>query len=170
MESTINIEETINRAIKAAIREFSKEQKEENKSRIFHNTKLLMKHYNSLKLHADNAVYKAGDLEDLEDMEDYTDQDRIYISSIMRSKLRTSIMLSHVDLALEELKAKKTKENKYEQYKALELHYIDKHSYEQIESDLSCGKNTPNRWITSALQDLSILLFGVDGLKLDDMV
>lgn len=166
-KGSINIDETINRAVKAAIKEYDREQKEGNKNRVLHNTKLLMKHYNSLKLHADNAVYR---VEDLKEMDEYADEDRVYIASIMRSRLRTMIMVSHIEMALEELRDKKIKEGRYEQYRALELYYIEKHSCEEIEEDLNCGKNTPARWINSSMRDLSILLFGIDGLKLDDMV
>lgn len=164
-ESSINIEDTISKAVKIAIKEYSKEQKEEQKQKVLHNTKLLMKHYNSLKLHADNAVYKADDLMDIE----YSDEDRVYISSIMRSRLRTMVMVAHIEMALKELKEKKKKEGNFEQYRALELYYIDGHSYEELQGDLNCGKNTPPRWVSIAIKDLSILLFGIDGLKLDSL-
>lgn len=162
----ININETISRAVKAAIKEYDKEQKEEQKQKVLHNTKLLMKHYNSLKLHADNAVYK---VDDLIDAAEYDDEDRIYISSIMRSRLRTMVMVAHIEMAMKELKEKKMNEGNFEQYRAIDLYYIQGHSYEDLQSDLNCGKNTPPRWVSMAIKDLSILLFGIDGLRLDSL-
>ena len=140
--------------------------KEEQKKKVLHNTKLLMKNYNSLKLHADKAIYSVNDVEDLQE---YDDQDKAYILSIRRSRTRTIIMVAHIEMALEELKNKKVKKGCYEQYKALELYYIDKVSYEEIQEELNCSKNTPSRWINSAIKDLSILLFGVDSIKLEDV-
>lgn len=161
-----NTEEVMRKLIKEAIKEYDKEQKEEQKKKVLHNTKLLMKNYNSLKLHADKAIYSVNDVEDLQE---YDDQDKAYILSIRRSRTRTIIMVAHIEMALEELKNKKVKEGCYEQYKALELYYIDKVSYEEIQEELNCSKNTPSRWINSAIKDLSILLFGVDSIKLEDV-
>ncbi|WP_297429276.1 hypothetical protein [Clostridium sp.] len=162
----LNIDETISKAVRAAIKEYDKEQKEEQKQKVLHNTKLLMKHYNSLKLHADNAVYKA---DNLIDMEEYDDEDKVYISSIMRSRLRTMVMVAHIEMAMKELKEKKISEGNFEQYRSLELYYINGHSYDELQRDLNCSKNTPPRWVSIAIKDLSILLFGIDGLKLDSL-
>ena len=161
-----NSEEVMRKLIKEAIKEYGKEQKEEQKKKVLHNTKLLMKNYNSLKLHADKAIYSVNDVEDLQE---YDDQDKAYILSIRRSRTRTIIMVAHIEMALEELRKKKLNEGCYDQYKALELYYIDKLSYEEIQEELNCSKNTPGRWINAAIKDLGILLFGFDSIELDDV-
>ncbi|MEG0133514.1 MAG: hypothetical protein RR891_06125 [Clostridium sp.] len=167
MKDRYNVDEAIKKATREAIREYGKEQKEEQRVRVLHNTKLLLKHYNSLKKHSERAVFNVNDVEDVEE---YPGDDRAYVLSIRRSKLRTIIMVSHIEMALEELKEKKIREDNYDQYKALKLYYIDKMGYEEIQEKLSCGKNSPPRWINIAMKDLSILLFGLDGLILDEMV
>lgn len=166
--------EIIKKAVNIALKEFKKSEKEEQKQRVLHNTKLLMKHYPSLKAHADNAIYSVDKLQEqreeeyLEHRED--EDDKAYILSIRRSRVRTLIMVSHIDQAMKELKEKKKRDNTFEQYRALEMYYIEKMSYEEIQEELNCSKNTPSRWINSAIQDLSILLFGLDGLKINDVV
>lgn len=164
----IKEDEVIQRAVKKAIKDFNDSLKMEQKQKVLHNTKLLMKHYNSLKAHAEKAVYNIDAINEIYEKDD--EDDRAYIASIKRSKLRTLIMVSHIDQALKELKEKKTKENMIEHYKALKMYYIDKKTYEEIQKELICSKNTPARWINAAIRDLSVLLFGVDGLKINDMV
>ena len=51
MNDMENTDEIIRLVAKEAIKEFDKEQKEKKKKKVFHNTKLLLKHYNSLKTH-----------------------------------------------------------------------------------------------------------------------
>lgn len=164
----IDIEATIQEAVKIAIREYDKEKKIENKRNVLHNTKLLMKHYTNLKSYSEKAIYKIEDIKELEELKD--ESDKIYITSIMRSRIRTVIMVSHIETALDQLKEKKKLEGKYEQYRALELFYIKKKKYEEIEEVFGCSKNTPGRWINEAIKDLSTFLFGLDALKIEGMV
>lgn len=154
--------EMIKKAVNLALREYKKGEREEQKQRILHDTKLLMKYYNSLKLHAENAIYNSDMLEVDEDDE----RDRIYILSIRRTKLRTLAIVAHIEMAMEELKKKKLEDGAYEQYRAFVMYYIDKKCYDEIQKELNCSKNTPARWINTSIKDLSILLFGIDGLKL----
>ncbi|WP_283700730.1 hypothetical protein [Clostridium perfringens] len=153
----------IDKVIKKAIKEFKEEEKEEKKKRVLHNTELLLKNFNSLKIHSDKSRYDLSGFDIEEDDED----DRAYILSIRRSKLRTLIMVSHIEMAMNELKENKIREGSYEQYIALEMYYIEKKSYGDIRDELNCGQNTPTRWINSCIKELSILLFGLDGVKFD---
>lgn len=124
-----------------------------------------------LKAHSDNAIYSVDKLKNDEYLEHKEDEDdKAYILSIRRSRVRTLIMVSHIEQALTELKEKKRKDNVFEQYKALQMYYIENKSYEDIQEELNCSKNTPARWINAAIQDLSILLFGLDGLKINGVV
>ena len=47
------------------------------------------------------------------------------------------------------------------------MFYIEKKSYGEIRDKLNCGQNTPSRWINECVDELSVLLFGFDGLKMD---
>lgn len=165
----VNIEEVINKAAKVAIKEFDKEKRIEQKRKTFHNTKLLLSHYNDLKDHVQNAIDDVNQLEagllDLGDLE----RDELYILSIKRSKAKTLIMIAHIDMAMETLKQKQIKLCSIEKYNTLKMYFIDEMTYEEIQDKLSCGVNTPRRWVNEMINELSILLFGIDGLKLDSV-
>jgi hypothetical protein len=171
MKGQLNIEETINKAAKEsakqAIKEFDKEKRQEQKKKVFHNTRLLLKHYNDLKQHVDNAIDDVTRLEsDLVDLGDI-ERDELYILSIKRSKSKTLIMIAHIDMAMNILRQKQIKLSSTEKYETLIMFYIDEVSYEDIVKHFNCGINTPRRWINDMVNELSILLFGIDGLKLD---
>jgi beta-phosphoglucomutase-like phosphatase (HAD superfamily) len=167
MSNKLNTEETINKAVKQAIKEFDKEKRQEQKKKVFHNTKLLLKHYNDLKQHVENAIDDVRRLEtDLEELGDL-EKDELYILSIKRSKSKTLIMIAHVDMAMDTLRQKQIKLCSIEKYQALKMFYIDELSYEDIVKHFNCGVNTPRRWMNDMINELSILLFGIDGLKLD---
>ena len=76
-------------------------------------------------------------------------------------------MVSHIEMAMSELKENKIRSGSFEQYRALEMFYIEKKSYGEIRDKLNCGQNTPSRWINECVDELSVLLFGFDGLKMD---
>lgn len=75
-------------SIKEIVRELRKEEKENKKREVFHNTKLLLKHYNDLKSHIANSI---SDIEDVKsDYDDLLclDIEDLYILSIKRSKAK----------------------------------------------------------------------------------
>lgn len=153
----INIDETINKAVKEAIREYDKEKELSQKDKRLHNTRLLMRNYNILKDHIDNV---SDDLK----VDVDTEEDEVWISSITRTKLRTMKMMAYVDSGLGLLE-KQFKENCEEyKYKAFELYYIDKKTNEEIQELLNCGKNSPKKWSDSVTERLSVLLWGIDAL------
>lgn len=164
MEKEINYEAVIKRAAKEAVKEYKESEKVENKENLLHNTRLLMTYYNDLKIHAEKGIdslkfaINGGDYGSLT-------ADEIYILSIKQSKARTLIMIAHIDLALKELKKKQLREGCVEKYFALEMYFLKKLRYEDIQEKLNCSKNTPARWVTEMVQELSLLLFGLEGFK-----
>lgn len=171
-KNKVNVDELISKAAKEAIKEYDKEKKQEQRKKVFHNTRLLLSHYNDLKSHVENAIDDINKLKNHEIREsDFLDADKsadeLYILSIKRSKTKTLIMISHIDMALEILKQKQYKACSIEKYEALKMYYIDEMTYEDLQEYFKCGINTPRRWINEMVKELSILLFGIDGLKLD---
>jgi DNA-directed RNA polymerase specialized sigma subunit len=153
-------------SIKEIVRELRKEEKENKKREVFHNTKLLLKHYNDLKSHIANSI---SDIEDVKsDYDDLLclDIEDLYILSIKRSKAKTLIMVAHIDMALETLKVTQNKLQSLEKYKALELYFFKEKTYEDIAELLHCGVATVRRWVNEMVKELGIYLFGVDGLKI----
>nr|WP_313884812.1 helix-turn-helix domain-containing protein [Clostridium argentinense] len=168
LNSEVNIDEIINKAVKEAIREYDKEKMVERKDKRFHNTRLLLKHYNDLKNHIKNAIDDINQIRDESDYLDILDDvDELYILSIKRSKTKTLIMLSHIDMALEMLKNKQEKLCSLEKYLALEKYYKDEKSYEDVAEELNCSVITAKRWVKEMTNELSIFLFGIEGMKFD---
>ncbi|MBZ9635600.1 hypothetical protein [Clostridium sp. FP1] len=170
MENIIYTDKTIKKIIIEAIKEFDKEQKYEQKKKVFHNTRLLMSNYNSLRNHVGNAVDDINKLKNHELQEsNYIDitqgYDELYIYAIKKSKIKTLIMIAHIDVALEALKENQCKIGTNCKYEALEMFYLSEMRYEDIQEHFQCSKNTPGRWINQMLNELSILIFGLDGLK-----
>lgn len=167
MKEKVNIDQTINKAVREAIREYDKEKRIEQKKKVFHNTKLLLKHYSDLKSHVDNAIDDVNGLEgnllDIGELE----TDELYVHSIKKSKCRTLAMIAHIDMSMEQLKKKQYKLCSIEKYQALIKYFFEEKTYEKIAEELNCGVATVRRWVNEMINELSVLLFGVDGLKLD---
>lgn len=47
-------------------------------------------------------------------------------------------------------------------YRAFELYFMQGWDYGQIAEELDTGKNTPRRWVTAIINELSVLLWGID--------
>lgn len=160
-----NIDEIINRAIKIAIREYDREIKAENRKKVLHNTKLLMKHYNDLKSHIDNAISDIHEIDQsvLESIGYYED-DELFILSIKKSKIKTLIMVSHIDVALDILYKNEMKNGTLEKYLAIKKYFIEEKTFECIAEELNCGVITVRRWVNEMLNYLGIYLFGVESI------
>lgn len=172
---TVNIQEV---ATAAAI-EALKLQKNEERMRIrknrFGNTELLLKHYLGLVQHFENSQDKASE----EDLEAYNfeeaDMEDVIIRAIRRSRIRTLIMVTQIDICLGQLKAKMTNKGQPEKYVVLEKFYIDPakslmpltERKIMIAAEIHCGETSVWKWRNEMISELSVLLFGVDGLRLE---
>lgn len=167
-------------AAKQAIKEMQEEERQKKKKRAFQNTNLLLEHYLDLKQYCDNAVYKIQDHEEEleheidEVIEDVTGED-ISVMSIKRSKEITLIMISHVETALELLRKKSQSKGIEDRYSVLDMLHLDP-SFQDIPwteristvaDSLDCADSTVRRWRNDMVQDLSVFLFGMDGLRLE---
>ncbi|MBU5677894.1 hypothetical protein KQI88_15865 [Alkaliphilus sp. MSJ-5] len=150
--------------VKEAIKEFKIENQKQEKKQVYHNTRLLLRHYNDLQEHILDAVDNINQMECDIDIHELNEDD-LYILSIKQSKVKTLIMLAHIDVSLEKLKQKQIKLGTVEKYRALEMFYFQGKTYEQIQEELHCGLGTPGRWVNQMVNQLSIYLFGIDGLK-----
>lgn len=78
------------------------------------------------------------------------------------TKLNTSLKLHHIDTALEEMKKRREAQGRSVEYEAFKLYFIDGIDYETISEKLETSKNTPRRWVTSILSELSVMFWGID--------
>lgn len=132
----------------------------------FHNTELLLRHYNSLKAHYDNAIDNLQQVQDIVDFE-YTDEDELYIKSIRRSKSRTLIMIAHINAAVEELEERLVVEGQPEKFMVIREVYFEGKTFAKMAEKLNCSEMTVRRWKNEMIEEISLLLFGIEGLKLD---
>lgn len=163
----VNIDEIINKAAKAAVKEYASEQKNKNVDKRLHNTWLLMKNYNILKEHINNI----SDDVDESDMEMNflidDEKEEVWLRSVTRTKMRTIKMMSYLDSALSTVEKRYKKNKEESKYKAFKMYYLDNLTNEDIAEKLNCSKNIPKKWSDIILRDLSILLWGIEALNLE---
>lgn len=152
-----NINEVIFEAAKVAIKEYDKVQMKKQEDRRLHNTRLLMRNYNGLKDHIDNVTDEIEfEFDDI--------HDEIWITSIIRTKLRTMKMMTYIDSALGILEKRFRKNCEEYKFKAFKLYYMGEKNNEQIQEILGCGKNSPKKWSDLVIEELSILLWGIEAI------
>ncbi|MBC2721826.1 hypothetical protein [Desulfosporosinus sp.] len=172
---TVNVHEIA----KAAAIEALKLQKKDELERIwksrFHNTELLLKNYLSLIEHFELSQDKASE-EDLVAFDfDGDDADDIIIRSIRRSRIRTLVMVFHIEACLGRLRTKMADKGQLEKYVVIEKLYLDPvksvipltERKQIIAAEVHCGDTSVWKWRNEMINELSVLLFGVDGLRLD---
>lgn len=154
-----DFEDMIQKAAKAAVREWKRQEEVERRRDKYHNTFTLMKCYRDAVFHVENAVSDGEQLE-LKGMTE--EQQQMYLESIRRTRFKTLIMTAHIDKAVEEIERRRKAAGKEVEYRAFELYFMQGWDYEQIAEELDTGKNTPRRWITKIINELSVLLWGID--------
>ena len=154
-------DELISKAVKVAIKEYAKEQKSEKKRKALHNTKLLLKNYERIKSSIEEAISESNQLEE----KSYTDEDDVYIASIRRSKLKSLIVIAHIDKALERVKEECIRKEAPEKFVAFASCFFDEMSYDEAAPLYNASKTSISRWVNEVTKELSIQIFGVDGIE-----
>lgn len=151
--------------------EKTKLQEHENKrDRRLRNTKLLLRNYRSFKLHCIDIQVELENDRAMEVM-DELEQDDFAVEAIRRSKERTLAMVRFIDQMLQVYKVICEQSDKTEdkrKYETIYHLYIsnDKKTYEQIAECQEIASRTVHRDVTDAVKTLSVLVFGVDGIRL----
>lgn len=177
----VNINEVqLTEIVKKIISEYDKQQREKvskKRDRRLRNTDLLLRNYDNLLTHIDYAVEDEKRLgaepeEVLEDIERETDVDSdeeyegIYIGAIKRTKTRTRIIVKHIETALEFYKQKSLKDKiSLRRYNVVCKYYKEKKKIADIAEELSVDDRTIQRDLSRAKEELSVLFFGIDGIK-----
>lgn len=164
---------------KEALKTFEQERKREKNNRAdrrLRNTKLLLRNYHALKEHAEHSVFgrtqmgeSAADI--LESMMSIYDDD-VVIDSIKRSATRTAVIVSHIDAMLglyaaycDRAKNRNVEKRRYEviwdMYMAENILDV-----EEIAEKQNISVRNVYSDAKEAIERLSALIFGVDGLKI----
>ena len=181
MIDILDMEKLIKESVQITVREalivLEKEKEKSAKlkrDRRLRNTALLLRNYINLKEHFNNAIYTNSQIEDEDPIEilmecDSFEED-LYINSIKRTHTRTKIIVNHIETILDfyKYRAFKSKDESAERrYEVIELLYMEGKTYEEVAEELGYSEKTISRDRKRAIEELSVLLFGIDGLKLE---
>ena len=152
-------------AAKEAIKELRKEEAKEKKKNKYHDTFNLMRCYRDAVFHIENAISEGTQLE-LEDMTE--EQQETYLRSVRRTRFKTLLMTANIDKAIDEMAKRRKAAGREVEYQVFDMYFMQGMSYEQIidqvEKDTGerLGKNTPRRWVTNIINEMSVLLWGLE--------
>ncbi len=173
----LNAKELAKEAALEAIKTFKQQEKDQVKKRRLHNTGLLLENYLDFLDYYNSIKYKAEDIQDsLDPVEfDVVYIDDIFIDSIKRSKVRTMIIIKQIETAVEKIQEEMTVCNEVEKYNAVNYLYFKKELKDlkfnsrvsKVAELLNCSESSVRRWNNEVLKKLSVMLFGVDGMRID---
>lgn len=163
---------------KEALKTFRQErkcEKDRRSDRRLRNTKLLLRNYRMLKEHAENSVFGRTQMEEsaldiLESMMSMYDNE-VIIESIKRSATRTAVIVAHIETMFGLYAAYCDKAvNRYiekRRYEVLWDLYMaeDTLSVKEVAKKQHVSRDTVYTDIRMAIEKLTALIFGVDGLN-----
>lgn len=151
-------------AIRAYEKNQTKIQKEKQDSRLM-NTELLLKNYRKLKDHCSEIDSEAEELEDT-----IFDLTELTLESLMKYRFKTAKMLRHVDRMLYayEWDCRHGSVEERRRFRILQKRYLaeDRITVKDLCEELNVEQATVYRDTKRAINDVAVLLFGFDALKL----
>lgn len=182
MEERISYDEAVKIGVREGIKYIKEQEYYKTKKRYdrrLRNTRLLLKSYRGLMSHTKmanssiNQVRNENAIDILDDINCINDEE-LYVQAISRTKIRTLIIIKHIDKVLNYYRIICGAEggNKKRRYKIINFLFIEKTAddiiptYEDAAERLEISSKTVGRDVQEAIKDLSLLLFGVDGIKL----
>lgn len=173
------VEASVKDGVRRAMIDIEKEKEAKKKYKVdmrFRNTELLLHNYQNFVKHTENSVYTEKQLTkkelfeelDLDMDEEFT---KTQINSILKSKNKTSIILKHIDTFLQYYEYKcnlSQREDIQRRYKVIKYLFLDeeKMTQENLADFLHCNIKTIRNTKNIAIKELSVLFFGIDGLKI----
>lgn len=147
-------------------------QKHAKYDKRYHNTKLLLRNYGDFKKHCKGCSESLKEIDrTVEAWEQDYDTFENYLKSAKRTKERTQVIVGLIDSFLKSYKQDaivRKDTNKLLRYKVINLVYIeDNLTYEQVAEVLEVDRSTISRYHNKAINELSVLFFGIEGLKLE---
>ncbi len=148
--------------------------RKEKKKKI-HNTDLLLNQYRALKVACKNAVFEKTEKIKVDDVLEEimaADNDAVVVESIKRSAERTELMLIHIDKMIETFRiyCSKCGEKERREYKIIKALFISsqKRSIKSLAKEFKVSEVTIYADLKRAKEKLSVLFFGINGLKFYD--
>lgn len=164
-------------AIDIMEKERQKHLSERHKKKL-RNTKLLLRNFRMFKLHSENAVAELQDIDEdtyqvFEEMmmsSEKVSNNNLFVESIKKSVARTRIIVTHVVdmLKLYEIYCEQSgKPEDTRRFRVISAMYVDEEalSVSQIAEVEGIDERTVYKDIDAAVDKLSALIFGIDGVK-----
>lgn len=155
-------------AVKAGIKELRKEEAKEKKKNKYHDTFSLMRCYRDATFHIENAISEGAQLE----LEDMTEEQReTYLRSVRKTRFRTLLITANIDKVIDEMARRRKAAGRELEYQVFDMYFMQGMTYEQIIDQVEkdegerLGKNTPRRWVTGIINEMSVLLWGLEDEK-----
>ena len=149
------IKELLAEAATEGVKEYKRQEQQERKNTRYKVTFNLLKSYRDATKH----IHSTPKLE----LENMTEENKgIYLRSVRRSKFKTLLILEHIDGAVEELEKRRKEKGREIEYVAFDMYFMQGCGYEDIAAELGTSKNTPRNWMTAAVNELAVLLWGLD--------
>lgn len=173
----ISAEEVVRIASVAAIQEYEKQRQQNEQKKLdrrLHNTKLLLKNYRNFKKHCTELEDELLVLDNPEhDIMAYLDSDEFALESIKRSKRRTLAMVKFIDRMIgvyEVICQKDTEKDSMRYFDTIKKLYIDepKMTFEKVAECHFVHTRTVRRDVDEAVKALTVLIFGVDGIRFNN--
>jgi len=174
-----DIENIVAVATKAAIEVYQEQEakaREKYYSNTLFNAKKLMYNYRNLKKMVGSSVYDGVTTtnEDLQDLLKFMEGHLNYnieAASIKRSTIKTKVMLEHVDTMLKayQLQCMQSKDSgTIRRYRIIKMLHLDEKqvSRSKIAEMEKISVSTVSRDADSVYEEIAVLLFGIDGIKL----
>jgi len=149
--------------------ELRQEEQTKKADRRLFNTRLLLRNYHNFKARCEELI-EMNKVESDDDPFVEIGGEYLSIESLTRSSMRTMNMVNFIDKMLEFYKKDCERRGKeaIRKYDTLMHFYIndDKKTYEDIAELHELNERTVRRDLKEAVQGLSVLIFGVDGLRI----
>lgn len=155
--------------VKEVLEKERDEKEEKDRDNRLRNTKLLLQNYRTFKVYAKKITTNAA--EDCEgvDVSDLLVFGEDLVKSIRQSSQRTIVMVQHIDQALstlEHLYSLEKHPGTRRQYGILHARYVKGLKIEDIAEENKINNRNVYKSIDAATERLSVLLFGVYGIKI----
>jgi len=162
--------EVITKTVLEVHKQEIEKQEKQKRDRRHRNVKLLLQNYRSFVAHTADIKLDIDHLNQKLEL-DELETDEFAIQSIKKSKERTLAMVRFINKMLQVYKLMCEQSKNPEdirKYETINLLYIsgEKKTYEQLAECHHVHVRTVNRDVKEAVEALSVLIFGVDGIRL----
>jgi hypothetical protein len=157
------------------IRKEREARKNNRYDRRLRNTRLLLKEFRKLYIHSRDAICssktKLSAVDILDELDGFEYSDELYIESIKTSKERTSIIIDHVKKMMSIYKymcQHSKRPDEVRRYNIIRKLYIDspEATVEELSAEFNIDERSVYRDVDKAMETLTALVFGIDGLKI----